>query len=221
MVFFLLAWHCGACWLFSSGTDVFCRFFFFYWIFFSDISLRNIFYLQIATSFFFRTSRVKEIGMKIKIIYIYINLYIWSIILLVWKNTDCTIRKFYILISGEKISKKKRKTLVLLENDQVARMSSQKKKKKTSTEIPKLKCNKTLNTWDRANIMKIIPTWPRASLPRFHLNGSSGSHWRICWPSGLILSLTYSWAGFHPSFKCPTCLATLKSCDTTKQSVSG
>ena len=23
--------------------------------------------------------------------------------------------------------------------------------------------------------MKIIPTWPRASLPRFHLNGWSGS----------------------------------------------
>ena len=25
-----------------------------------------------------------------------------------------------------------------------------------------------LNTWDRADIMKIIPTWPRASLPWFH-----------------------------------------------------
>ena len=45
-------------------------------------------------------------------------------------------------------------------------MSSQ--KKKAPTELPKLKCNKALNTWDRANIMKIIPTWPRASLPRFH-----------------------------------------------------
>ena len=46
-------------------------------------------------------------------------------------------------------------------------MSSQ-KKKKTQTELPKLKHNKVLNTWDRANIMKIIPTWPRVSLPRFH-----------------------------------------------------
>ena len=25
-----------------------------------------------------------------------------------------------------------------------------------------------LNSWDRANIMKIIPTWPRVNLPRFH-----------------------------------------------------
>ena len=25
--------------------------------------------------------------------------------------------------------------------------------------------------------MKIIPTWPSASLPRFHLNNSSGWHW--------------------------------------------
>ena len=25
-----------------------------------------------------------------------------------------------------------------------------------------------LNTWDRANIMKIIPTFPRVSLARFH-----------------------------------------------------
>ena len=29
------------------------------------------------------------------------------------------------------------------------------------------------------------------------------------------------WAGFDPSFKQPMCLATLKSCDTTKQSVCG
>ena len=29
------------------------------------------------------------------------------------------------------------------------------------------------------------------------------------------------WAGFDPSFKRPTCLATLKSCDTTKQSACG
>ena len=44
-------------------------------------------------------------------------------------------------------------------------MSSQ--KKKIPTELPKLKRNKVLNTWDRANIMKIIPTWPQASLPKF------------------------------------------------------
>ena len=34
-------------------------------------------------------------------------------------------------------------------------------------------------------------------------------------------SLTHSWMGFDPSFERPTCLATLKSCDTTKQSVCG
>ena len=45
-------------------------------------------------------------------------------------------------------------------------MSSQ--KKKTPTELPKLKHNKVLNTRDRANIMKIISTWPRANLPRFY-----------------------------------------------------
>ena len=32
------------------------------------------------------------------------------------------------------------------------------KRKKTPTELPKLKHNKVLNTWDRANIMKIIPS---------------------------------------------------------------
>ena len=46
-------------------------------------------------------------------------------------------------------------------------MSSQ-KKKKTPTELPKLKLNKVPSTKDRANIMKIIPSWPRASLPRFY-----------------------------------------------------
>ena len=39
------------------------------------------------------------------------------------------------------------------------------------------------------------------------------------WLNGKILSLTKSWADFNPSFKRSTCLATLKSCDTTKQSV--
>ena len=49
-------------------------------------------------------------------------------------------------------------------------MSSQ--KKRTLTELPKLKRNKVLNTRDRANIMKIIPTRTRASLR----NGSSRLH---------------------------------------------
>ena len=39
-------------------------------------------------------------------------------------------------------------------------------------------------------------------------------------PFSLVGSLpTASWAGFYPSFKRPTCPATLKSCITTKQSV--
>ena len=51
---------------------------------------------------------------------------------------------------------------MLLKNNQAVRMSSQNKKfkkfkKKPLTELPKLKHNKMLNTWDRAN-MKIIPT---------------------------------------------------------------
>ena len=41
---------------------------------------------------------------------------------------------------------------MLLENNQAAHMSNQ--KKKTQTELPKLKHNKVLNTWDRANIWK-------------------------------------------------------------------
>ena len=57
------------------------------------------------------------------------------------------------------------------------------KRKKTYNLQP----NKVLNTRDRANIMKIIRTWPRASLPRFHLNGSLGSHWWI----GLGLNRVY------------------------------
>ena len=40
--------------------------------------------------------------------------------------------------------------------------------KKTPTELPELKHNKVLQTQDRANIVKIIPTRPRTSLPRFH-----------------------------------------------------
>ena len=51
-------------------------------------------------------------------------------------------------------------------------MSSQ--KKNISTELPELKRYKVLNTWYRADIMKIIPTGPRASL----LNGSSGLLWQ-------------------------------------------
>ena len=43
-----------------------------------------------------------------------------------------------------------------------------KSKEKTPRESPQLKRNEGLNTWDRANIRKIIPTWPRASLFRFH-----------------------------------------------------
>ena len=39
------------------------------------------------------------------------------------------------------------------ENNQAMRVSSQKKKKKTPTELPKLKCNKLLTTWDSANIV--------------------------------------------------------------------
>ena len=43
--------------------------------------------------------------------------------------------------------------------------------KKTTPTKPKR--YKVLNTRDKTNIMKISPTQPRASLPRFHLNGSS------------------------------------------------
>ena len=53
------------------------------------------------------------------------------------------------------VKKEKSKTHVLLENNQGARMSS---KKNTLTELPKLKRNKVLNTWDRAYITKIIST---------------------------------------------------------------
>ena len=45
-------------------------------------------------------------------------------------------------------------------------MSSQ-KKNTAKEKIPDLKHNKMLSTWDRAKIMKIIPSWPRVSLPRF------------------------------------------------------
>ena len=71
------------------------------------------------------------------------------------KTPDCTIFKFYRMLSGKKFCKKKRwKTHGLLENNQAARMSSQ-KKKKNPTELPKLKRNKVLNIWDRANIIYI------------------------------------------------------------------
>ena len=72
-----------------------------------------------------------------------------------------------ILQNWEKnsVKKKRRKTHVLLENNQATGIYSQ--NKKTLTELPKLKRNKVLNTSDRTN-MKIIPTWPKTSLPRFH-----------------------------------------------------
>ena len=41
------------------------------------------------------------------------------------------------------------------------------------------------------------------------------------WESGWILNLTKCRASFNPSFKRPTCQATPKSCDTTKQFVRG
>ena len=41
------------------------------------------------------------------------------------------------------------------------------------------------------------------------------------WVGGMIQSLNQSCVGFNPSLKRPTCLASLKVCDTTKQSVSG
>ena len=62
--------------------------------------------------------------------------------------------------------KKRQKTHMLPENNQAAHMSSQ--KKKTPIELPKLKRNKVISTQDRANIMKIIPTLPSTSLPKFH-----------------------------------------------------
>ena len=53
-------------------------------------------------------------------------------------------------------------------------MSCHCQKKKKPTELPKLKHNKELNTRDRANIMKIIPTWPRESLLRFQQTALQG-----------------------------------------------
>ena len=52
------------------------------------------------------------------------------------KKTDCTIYKFYKLISGKKIGKKKKgqKTHMLLENNQTACMSRQKKNTDRITE---------------------------------------------------------------------------------------
>ena len=55
---------------------------------------------------------------------------------------------------------------MLLENNQTSRIT--KSKEKSPKKLPKQKSNKVLNIGDRANIMKIIPTLPRASLPRFH-----------------------------------------------------
>ena len=42
-------------------------------------------------------------------------------------------------------------------------------KRKNTKKLPKLEYNKVPNTWDRANIVKIILTQPRVCLPRFHL----------------------------------------------------
>ena len=42
--------------------------------------------------------------------------------------------------------------------------------------------------------------------------------WKL---SCMIPSLTENWAGSNLSLRCPTCLTTLKSCDTMKQSVCG
>ena len=48
----------------------------------------------------------------------------------------------------------------------------------------KLRRNKVLNIWDRANIRKIIPTWSRASLPSFQQTALQD-----CTRQWLILSL--------------------------------
>ena len=53
-----------------------------------------------------------------------------------------------------------------------------------------------------------ITTTPRAN---------KVSTWYSCWPSGL----RFSWMGFDPGFERPTCVATPKSSDGTKQSVCG
>ena len=86
-----------------------------------------------------------------------------------------------------------------------------------------------------------IPKTPEKSPPRFVVPGNLQLTFAIvselhitcmhtlCVYIYISVSITHviyiyiykSWAGFDPSFKCPTCLATLKSCDTTKKSVCG
>ena len=53
-----------------------------------------------------------------------------------------------------------------LENNQATRISCQNKEK--TAELTLQKCNKMPNTWDRANIMTIIPTLQSANQPRCH-----------------------------------------------------
>ena len=75
--FSLLTRHCGIVWLFSSSTNVFCRFFF-YWIFFPRYQFVQCFLLFTNYIIWFSFSHCQNyrIGIKIKIIYIYIYIYI-------------------------------------------------------------------------------------------------------------------------------------------------
>ena len=99
-----------------------------------------------------------------------INRIVWNRTVYLYKNgfgvnlqrLICHKIQLTKLISGW--GERKDKIHVLLENNHAAHMSNQKKK---LTELPNLKHNKVFNTLDRAN-MKIIPTWPRVNLPRFH-----------------------------------------------------
>ena len=84
------------------------------------------------------------------------------------KKTDYTICKFYKLISREKLSKKRKDEKHMCYLKVIKQYTCLVKRKKTLTELSKLKHNNVLNTRDRAYIMKIIPTWSKASLPRFH-----------------------------------------------------
>ena len=75
-------------------------------------------------------------------------------ILMVWEKKQIVqFGKFYKLISGEKNSVQKREDEKHIYYLKIIKQHI---------------CNKVLNTWDRANIMKTISTWPRTSLPSFH-----------------------------------------------------